>query len=613
MKRIFKSDKINVICLFKAINKHIKKLLPHLFSGTIRRELLLAFFLIIVIPITTSSIVSFFIVEDVINQKSVANSALVFYSVSSGMDQIMRDMLMTSNSLILDLELSKLISEINKKDTVDQHFDKISIIRKFTSAMLLNLNSYSQSIVTISTGEKIYSSAPVTESNGIYSQIVKNENIPDKKNYIKWIDNTYMISVTGAGANKFILLSRRYLDYRKGKELGNVFIGVGINSLQNYLQSLITSEGSASLIINNNGEILTSAGDQTITKALKMNDLIKNSDQAGFNTLTTNNGQLVINYQKMQWTGWKLVQVIPKNIAAVEVNKIRNILLCLNSGFSLIFIFVAFLIVNKISKPVLQISAASKKVALGDLKVRVSINGAAELKQLGHNFNYMISKIQELIEQNKLSERQKREFELQALYAQINPHFLFNALNSMKFLADASRIYNVSKFITALADLLKNSIINKNESITIQDEILNVKSYIMLYNLRFLSPIIEEYDIEEDILGLYILKLILQPIVENSIIHGFDGIDYIGKIKITGRTNGDTVSIIIQDNGLGISEDKLKELLKECKPKDGKFSGIGISNVEGRLKLHFGEEYGINIQSTPGKGTITEIRFPAER
>ncbi|MCG8484937.1 MAG: histidine kinase, partial [Clostridia bacterium] len=328
-----------------------------------------------------------------------------------------------------------------------------------------------------------------------------------------------------------------------------------------------------------------------------------------FSSLKDRGGVVVT--KKLKGSDYVIAEVINNDIFMSEINQIKSWMIIINFILIIIFFGIILIIVKNITNPIKDLSEKSVEVAGGNLDAKVVVNGHDEIAKLGQNFNKMTSQLKSSVEKINETEKSKRELELQMLYAQINPHFLFNTLNSIRWMAQTSKVYNVSNIIVALAELLKSSIIERNEYITIEEEINNVKNYITIQRLRFSSVFECEYNISQEILQCKTLKLILQPIVENTIIHGFEGIHHKGIIKITGYKENNKIILIISDNGKGMTQEEQTNIMAEPKQKNKKgLSGIGISNVHKRIILHFGDDFGLQITSEHQIGTTTILSLP---
>lgn len=305
-------------------------------------------------------------------------------------------------------------------------------------------------------------------------------------------------------------------------------------------------------------------------------------------------------------TDWWLVLTVPFeyiNSESVEINKsIKGIVMPLIIACMLI----SGIIYKSIMDPIKQMIQVCQQVSTEELQIRMENRGNDEISYLTGHFNKMLDEIQELVEIQKSDSKKKRELEIQMLQYQINPHFLFNTLGTLRWMALINQDDVVGEGITALSELLKGTLVNKNEYVSIKEEIDNLNNYFAIQKLRYANSFEVDYEIEENLLDKRILKFILQPIPENSIIHGIQ--DYMGKVTITirvGIEEQDRITIYIEDNGSGFEMEK-----NERQINTSKLTGIGVKNVEERIKLAFGEEYGVVIQSTVGKGTQTKIVIP---
>ncbi len=226
----------------------------------------------------------------------------------------------------------------------------------------------------------------------------------------------------------------------------------------------------------------------------------------------------------------------------------------------------------------------------------------AEIFELEESFNRMVVEINDLMRRNVMEKEKQRRAELQALQAQINPHFIYNALDSIAWYAKIEKQNFIADMVCELATFFRISLHKGDNIIKLRDEISHVESYIAIEQMRFPNMFEVEYKIQEDLLDEKMIKIILQPIVENSIKHGFENLDSGGKINITAYSTGNDIVFEVEDNGHGISFDPLAEDNRES-------VGYGIRNVNERIKLEYGEEYGLKYQSAPGEGTVVKIRI----
>ena len=270
---------------------------------------------------------------------------------------------------------------------------------------------------------------------------------------------------------------------------------------------------------------------------------------------------------------------------------------------------------------IVRVVRAMRQVERGDLSTRVPVVGNDETTTLSKGFNRLVTRVSELLDDVKQEQSRKRKAEMMLLQAQIKPHFLFNALESINILAVQNEGRKVSKMVQRLANIFRISIQQKEE-ITIEQELEHLMSYLEIQKYRFEELFEYSIEVPQELMGSTILKLTLQPLVENSIQHGFEGIDYLGKIEIRAALEGRHVAFYIEDNGIGIPEEQLarfaarglttlQEMYAES-PETGERRGLGIGNVADRLRIHYGGRYGLMLCSAPGYGTTIKCLIPLE-
>lgn len=257
-----------------------------------------------------------------------------------------------------------------------------------------------------------------------------------------------------------------------------------------------------------------------------------------------------------------------------------------------------------ISTPIDHMIETCQAISDGNLETRIQDKANDELSYLSDNIDGMVTEIQLLLEQRQQSEAKKRELELKMLQYQINPHFLFNTLNTLRLVAQMNQDKVVAEGIRSLSELLKNTLINDQEFITIQEEIANLKHYFSIQAIRYAGSFHVNYEIPEEFSSYLLPKLILQPLAENSVLHGSYNDGSVMEIYIRCYWEGGDILLEVKDEGKGFDMND-----KAAVPKG--LGGIGSRNVNDRIHLYFSDDYGLTIQSSPGKGTCCKIRIPA--
>jgi len=323
------------------------------------------------------------------------------------------------------------------------------------------------------------------------------------------------------------------------------------------------------------------------------------------------NGEHLIAFEEIQKSGWKLVAVVPTKelLRKVDIIGMSIFLTCI---LCLIIAFVFSLLLSHIiSKPIRHLAKVMKKFE-SDLNTRIETHSNGEVGFLYKSFNNMAGKINVLINDIEEISQKEKNAELKALQAQINPHFLYNTLDSINWLALKNNAPDISHMITSLGTFLRHSLNKGREFISIENELEQVQSYINIQKVRYKGKFDVHFNVEQELYNLKIIKLVLQPIVENAIIHGFKDIEYMGEIVIKGYREDGYFYLKVLDNGIGADIDRLNQMLLqkiECEETSNK--SYGIRNVNERLKLYYGEQSGISFEENEygGVNAIIKVRL----
>ena len=272
----------------------------------------------------------------------------------------------------------------------------------------------------------------------------------------------------------------------------------------------------------------------------------------------------------------------------------------------------ALLITSGIIRPLKELNRATKKLAEGDLSARAEVNSKDEIAVLAEGFNDMAGNMQVLIKKIKEDERKIRKADLRLLQEQINPHFLYNTLDTIVWLIEGNEPDQAVNMVVILSNFFRQVLSKGKEFISIREEEQHISSYLEIQEMRYHDILEYEIQIDPEIYDYQILKLTLQPVVENALYHGIKCKRAKGFIHIKGVKDKDSIRFIVEDDGVGMDPEELAELRREidrpCKETE---KGFGLANVNERIRMYFGEQYGVSIVSQKGKGTIVEIRIPA--
>lgn len=326
-------------------------------------------------------------------------------------------------------------------------------------------------------------------------------------------------------------------------------------------------------------------------------------------------GRMLVSVDKSDLTGWKIISLISLNEITEGPTLIQRTIFIIGFVAILVGIIMIWISTNHIVRPLNKLSLVMDEVEKDNFNVQVQLNRIDELGRVGDSFNRMMNKINTLISDIYKKDINEKDAQLRALRAQINPHFLYNTLDAINWMAQFGKTEDVSKMTISLSRLLKSSIQNKKEFINLKDEIKYIEDYMAIQKIRFQGKIQYSIQLDPDTENCLVPKLILQPLVENAMVHGLEKKVEKGYLFINASVVNNQLHIQVLDNGAGMDKDVLNSLLTgEYVPtKDNGGTGNGIANVRNRIKLLYGKDYGLKIESNVNVGTFVELILPTNR
>lgn len=331
----------------------------------------------------------------------------------------------------------------------------------------------------------------------------------------------------------------------------------------------------------------------------------------GFDIDRSSKPAKLISVQTIGNVGWKVVGVSYLSEAMSTGSELNRQMVEIILSLLLIVALLSALVAGRISRPIRRLESSMRSVERGELDTVAGVDGPLEVHGLAERFNLMIATIKRLMAQIVAEQESKRKYELEALQAQINPHFLYNTLNTVVRMVGMNKNEEVVKMITSLSKLFRISLSKGKSLIPVADELEHARNYLVIQQMRFKNKFDYSFDIQEEVSNCYTLKLIVQPIIENALLHGIEPSVDKGHIAVSAMLEGGDVVIKVADNGLGMSEAQLERVLSGAAPARSKGSGVGVRNVQERIRLYFGPLYGLSFESELEVGTVVTIRFPA--
>lgn len=430
------------------------------------------------------------------------------------------------------------------------------------------------------------------------------ENLPDNQDEEGESLNITNPHVVSLFVNEFpwvVTLSKRMRN-AQGEEI-QVAVDISFYNIASYVDDVGIGQHGYCYIADDRGEIVYHPQQQLIYAELRdeTHDVMEDGTYIKSNVIYTVNS--------LKNCDWHIVgvcyvdEMITDKVDNVVSSLVIILLLVLGGTF-----FISDVFSRRFSKPVTELVRAMSQFEgdTGEIVI-ANVHGTSETEALANSFRNMSVRIQKLMEQVRQEEISLRKTELKALQAQINPHFLYNTLDAIAWLCEEERTQDAVQMVNALARLFRISISKGAELIPIEKELQHAQSYLQIQKFRYKDQFTYRFDVDETCLSYLCNKITLQPIIENAIYHGLDRMVDEGEIVISIRREGETIVFVVEDNGVGMTREQCLEVLHK---EAGDRSGIGIKNVNDRIKIYFGDEYGLTIESEPDVGTRVVIRMP---
>ncbi len=604
--------------------------LHHLKSGfdnlKMRSKLILAFSVITFIPLVLLSTFSYVFSGSAVKSEVVNYVQQIIDRVSGNINTVVEDLYLSSETLSENREVQRLLKYQNEnqellseereaaiKRLIDITFEsKIWIRNVFLFSNTGQIYTYSGNMTPVAPDEKKmmrpswFSALPSIVQNTIV--------LPA---YIR-------AEITGsAETEKSFTLIKTIEDAESGEILGYILMDVNSDIFKRILDGANADQSRNFFIIDNNKSYIyhNNISDVTqqyrspyISKLLKMRN-------GSFYHINDDRRQVLITFNTSEITHWTIICETPVEELYTSMVWLRKLIWVTSAICMALALLFAIVISRTISKPILRLQARMEKVEKGNFEREPGISSKDEIGQLSASFDRMVEKINNLIEDQYLSEILQKEAELNALQSQINPHFLYNTLQVIDLLAEEEGVDTISEASQALTKIFRYSINRGQEFVTLREELSHVENYVFIQKLRFDSKIQAVFDIEENCKDDLIVKLIVQPLVENAVFHGVEKKRGNCTVKITARREKDCLVIQVSDDGEGMRREIVDSLNKIFSgTSEGEIvhgvtyrlnnQSIGLKNTNSRIKLYFGSAYGLHIESEEGTGTTVTIRLP---
>ena len=579
--------------------------------------------------------------KKIVYNRSIRNSIFIYFTITS----------LVAVLLIVISIYSRLSSQLY--DTVKQ--ENVNLVNRVDSSMEVYLRNIMKLSDTIyygiiknanlsedSIGEKLtllynnnkeqVSNIALISKEGEPISVVpaarfrKNFKAEDEEWFVNALNKTENIHFTlphvqkmfekGDNSYKWVISMSRAVEITVGgsTEQAVLLIEMAYQGLEEVLDEVTLGNGGYIYLMDSNGDIIWHPKFELIASGrVKENNLVAAGYDDGSREEIFNGTRQTVVTKTVGYTGWKLVGVIKGTGISLNMLKTRLFIVFVILLIIFIVILINSYISFRVTNPIRELEKSVKELEEGNLDADIYMGGSYEVQHLGKSVQDMKFRIKGLMQDIVNEHEEKRKSEFDSLQAQINPHFLYNTLDIIVWQIENEKQSEAVHTVTALARFFRLSLGKGKNIVTVRDEIDHVKNYLMIQHMRFKNKFDYEFDIAEDVLELPSLKLMLQPLVENAIYHGMEFMDGDGMIMVKAWRKEDELYLSVADNGLGMTEDKVEMILTgKSTSGNGRGSGIGVKNVNERIKLYFGEAYGLTIDSEPDEGTTVIIHLPAK-
>lgn len=579
--------------------------------------------------------------KKIVYNRSIRNSIFIYFTITS----------LVAVLLIVISIYSRLSSQLY--DTVKQ--ENVNLVNRVDSSMEVYLRNIMKLSDTIyygiiknanlsedSIGEKLtllynnnkeqVSNIALISKEGEPISVVpaarfrKNFKAEDEEWFVNALNKTENIHFTlphvqkmfekGDNSYNWVISMSRAVEITVGgsTEQAVLLIEMAYQGLEEVLDEVTLGNGGYIYLMDSKGDIIWHPKFELIASGrVKENNLVAAGYDDGSREEIFNGTRQTVVTKTVGYTGWKLVGVIKGTGISLNMLKTRLFIVFVILLIIFIVILINSYISFRVTNPIRELEKSVKELEEGNLDADIYMGGSYEVQHLGKSVQDMKFRIKGLMQDIVNEHEEKRKSEFDSLQAQINPHFLYNTLDIIVWQIENEKQSEAVHTVTALARFFRLSLGKGKNIVTVRDEIDHVKNYLMIQHMRFKNKFDYEFDIAEDVLELPSLKLMLQPLVENAIYHGMEFMDGDGMIMVKAWRKEDELYLSVADNGLGMTEDKVEMILTgKSTSGNGRGSGIGVKNVNERIKLYFGEAYGLTIDSEPDEGTTVIIHLPAK-
>lgn len=590
--------------------KTLTKLVNWFKNIKIRSKIIVIYIPLVFIPILILGLVSNSISTNAVISKTIKNVSDNSNLIITRIDGMILNAESCAN--MLSIQINRILGQ--ERYGMQANTNELQLYNLISNQLSFSLLIFTdvESAAYISADGKIFSTDPELENGlaqALNSNILKDIDKTNGNNI--WFPMQKRDFLIKNQKMPVLTLGKKVISTLTGKKLGVLVLNMKESTFSAIYKSMIPTQNGSYFLANKKGEVVSSQNSDEllipIADSLFRQWVVLGKNRAEIKKIEGKS--MLITCSPFTKQNWMLISKIPLKELTVENREITLIISLIGFICLLFAIIGAGLLSKLIVNPIVRLKKEMLRIKDGNFDSNFEMNSTDEIGLLSWGFNTMLKRIRELIENINYEQRKKREYELALIQSQIKPHFLYNTLDVIYTLSEMGRTKDVQKTTKALADFYRIALSKGREIITISEEISGVKDYLAIQKIRYSDVFDYEISMQEETLESDILKLTTQPLVENAIYHGLKTKGSMGKIVIQGYIENETIYIKVVDDGVGIPPENLKKLLAS-KNRENNGNYFGLSNVDERIKLYFGQQYGLSIQSQLGKGTEVTVTLP---
>ena len=530
------------------------------------------------------------------------NNRAMLEQVNLNLDNYLRNMMKVSDTTYY--------SVIKKKDLATENINKeMDLLYETNKDSLISICLFSElgEVISASPVGQLKSSVNPRDSEWFAKALVRKENLHFSTPHVQnlFVDPSYRY--------KWVVSLSRAVELTNNKRItsGVLLVDINFSGIEQICKSVNVGKSGYVYLVDREGEIIYHPRQQLIySNLIEENNKEQAVFEDGNHIETFQDEKRLVTVKTVGYTGWKIVGITPMSDITSDYQQMSLFAVFIMFFSVFILVFLNMFVSSRIANPIKALENSVKKLESGVKDVDISISGSYEIQHLGKAIRSMVNQMHTLMDNIMIEQESKRKSELDALQAQINPHFLYNTLDSIIWMIENENYDGAIIMVTALARLFRISLSKGKNIITVRDEIEHARNYLTIQNIRYKNKFTYDIEVDERTLNLASIKLIIQPLIENAIYHGMEFMGGDGEILVKTYIKEDDLYIDVIDNGLGMLQEVADTLLTNETKIEKKSSGIGLKNVHERIQIYFGKDYGLKVYSEPDEGTTISIHMP---